>query len=66
MMKKKYIKIKNGEYHFLPKREKNVFKCPNCNSEGFEIMEGELEGKPALGLACLDCETYGSVFPKGV
>lgn len=62
---KKYLEIIKGEYEILPERNENVFKCPNCDAEEFEIMEGEIKGKPALGLACLNCETYGAVFPNG-
>jgi hypothetical protein len=63
---KKYVQIKNGGYEILSKQKAEAFKCPVCENAVFEVMKGEFQGKPALGLCCLNCESYGVVFPDGM
>lgn len=60
------MKLKDGEYEILSEGNEKVFGCPNCGEHTFEIMEGELNQKAVLGLACLSCDTYGAVFPNGL
>ena len=62
----KRISICDGDYEVNPSSESHLFQCPNCGGREFEVMEGVLDGKPALGLACMKCDTYGAVFPCGL
>ena len=62
----KFVYLKEGSYEVSFEKKLNAFKCPKCEAESFEVMEGKLVGKPALGLCCLNCEGYGAVFPNGL
>lgn len=62
----KYVVFKNSQYQILEKESKNSFSCPDCGKRKFEVLIGELGGKPAVGLACNNCESYGAVFPNGM
>ncbi|MGC2238160.1 MAG: hypothetical protein WA584_18550 [Pyrinomonadaceae bacterium] len=62
----KYLSINNGEYDISCNQKSESFKCPVCKGTKFQIMEGEFQEKPVLGLACLKCETYGAAFPNGL
>ncbi len=62
----KYVSFENGQYRFSEKKTEKTFTCPFCGEHAFEALEGELKGKPALGLCCINCETYGAVFPNGM
>lgn len=64
--KDKYVYLNNGKYEITSKCDDGAFKCPHCSSETFEVLEGEFQGKPALGLCCTNCNTYGAVFPSGM
>jgi hypothetical protein len=61
-----YVYVKNGDYEFSFEPKEAAFQCPNCNEVKFSVLEGELKNNPAIGLACLNCETYGAVFPNGL
>jgi hypothetical protein len=63
---KKYVQIKNGEYEISSEQKQDTFKCPVCENVVFEVIEGKFQDKPALGLCCLNCESYGAVFPNGL
>ena len=63
---KKYVWIKDSEYEILSEQNQNSFKCPVCENTVFDVMEGEFQGKPVIGLACRSCETCGAVFPDGM
>ena len=62
----KTIAVTNTGYQINPPENMEVFECPECSASIFEIMEGEFEGKPVLGLVCQRCETHGAVFPCGL
>lgn len=62
----KRIAISESGYEINPTSGSQIFECPNCEAETFEIMEGTFEGNPAIGLLCEQCETYGAVFPCGL
>lgn len=62
----KHIIFENGSYKLSENASDSSFECPVCSSKTFDILEGEFEGKPVVGLACLNCETYGAVFPDGM
>jgi hypothetical protein len=61
-----YVLIENGVYRLLSAPVAGVFECPVCEGNIFDVMEGVLGAKPALGLACAGCDTYGAVFPDGM
>lgn len=61
-----YVYIGDGAYQITPNKKAGAFKCPHCGAEEFEVLEGEFQGKPALGLYCRKCETHGAVFPYGM
>lgn len=62
----KYARVENCSYEILSTPEHANFKCPVCENVTFEVMEGVFNGKATLGLCCVDCETYGAVFPNGM
>ena len=62
----KFVYLKDGNYEVLFEQKSNAFKCPNCEACAFSVMEGELNGNPALGLICASCESYGAVFLNGL
>jgi len=62
----KHIVFENGSYQLVNNASDSSFECPVCSSKSFEVLEGEFEGKSVVGLACLNCETYGAVFPNGL
>ncbi len=62
----KYLALSNGSYELSEDEPVESFQCPNCSAKQFDCVEGILESKPVLGLACLSCETYGIVFPDGL
>ncbi len=62
----KYVYVQNGSYETSFEQKQNAFSCPNCKEMSFEVMEGELGNKFVLGLCCVNCETYGAVFPSGM
>jgi predicted RNA-binding Zn-ribbon protein involved in translation (DUF1610 family) len=62
----KCVYFTNGNYELTSVKNEGAFKCPHCGAKEFEVMEGELQGKPAIGLCCIKCETYGAVFPNGM
>lgn len=63
---REYVLIENGDYRLLRAPVAGVFECPVCEGKIFDVMEGVLGAKPALGLACTNCDTYGAVFPDGM
>jgi len=62
----KHVYLKNGNYEISFEQKLDAFKCPNCEKTSFDVMEGELGDKFVLGLCCINCETYGAVFPSGM
>jgi hypothetical protein len=62
----KSVYLKDGSYEILYEQKPDAFECPNCGTNVFEVMEGELNEKPVLGLCCGNCDTYGAVFPRGL
>lgn len=62
----KTVSVTDMGYEVNPSSEESLFRCPECGGLHFEVMEGEFEGRPALGLVCENCETYGAVFPCGL
>ncbi len=62
----KCILFANDAYEILQEEAEGVFECPECGNKRFEVLQGELDKKHALGLACNQCETYGAVFPNGI
>ena len=62
----KFVLIEEGKYEILDVNIDGAFKCPNCGADEFSVLEGDFQGQPALGLACMGCETYGAVFPRGM
>lgn len=62
----KFLEIREGGYSVSDKETPSCFKCPKCHARRFSILEGEFASKPAIGLACEACETYGSVYPCGL
>ena len=43
----------------------DTFACPECEAYTFDVLEGVLAGRPVLGLACRQCESYGVVTAQG-
>lgn len=62
----KYVVFDNSGYQILQCEHELAFACPYCGEKKFELLIGELHAKPALGLACNNCQTYGAVFPQGL
>ena len=62
----KNIIFENGGYEISYEASNQSFHCPVCKGNSFDILEGEFESKSVVGLACLNCETYGAVFPNGL
>jgi len=53
-------------YRLHPSSGPGRFTCPECGARTFEVVEGSLDGRSVLGLACRQCETYGLLFPQGL
>ena len=62
----KRLSVANGDYVLDPSSNADNFECPECLAALFDVLEGEFDGKPVLGLCCRSCETYGAVFPNGL
>jgi hypothetical protein len=64
----KFVYLDKGTFRVSFSEEKgaSAFTCPECGKTAFDVMEGDFEGKPALGLCCVNCESYGAVFPAGL
>ena len=64
--KNKYLTISNSSYEILDEESNEAFECRTCANKTFEILEGQFQGKPALGLACSRCDSYGAIFPNEI
>ena len=62
----KFVYLAPGSYRVLDSDEGGAYSCPECGETVFDVMEGKFEGKSALGLFCINCESYGAVFPEGL
>lgn len=58
--------VGDSTYKILSSETAECFNCPERSNERFDILEGEFQDKPVLGLACVKCETYGAIFPQGL
>ena len=56
------VTISSAEVPLSP----SSFRCPDCEKTEFDVVEGELEGKVVLGLACLNCNSYGILASEGL
>lgn len=62
----RYVYLRQDGYDISTSRQAGAFRCPHCGGERFDLMLGDFQGKPVLGLWCQQCETYGAVFPEGI
>ena len=62
----KRVYLREQGYELDYRAGDGAFACPECQRTEFEVVEGDLDGKAVLGLACVSCETYGILFPHGL
>lgn len=62
----KFVYLEDGRYRVSSTGGEGAFPCPDCGKMTFEIIEGDFDAKQALGLCCLNCDSYGAVFPAGL